>query len=452
MNKHLDLTNQNESSQEITDKTVEAVDIPRRNFFKQAALLAAALTVGCDKKKPTSKKEKTKDHSLESVEYDKYALPKVEFKPSTSFDEPELPDGFDKKNLPAARKKFVAELEKHFSSFRDQEDGAKEAYNGLFMKLLNMIRNLAPEFQNFLPQLQRMCRGQADCLIAYVNKFLIPEGRLLYIRGGNPYSKANLYKVTESKDIFINDVNESQLLAVGEGMVKDKNPSDTISQIMGSNGSAVIIWPDIIAKKQDKFIEKLKIKDPKRQQQVRHELDRGTRFHESIHVHLFKRFPDMVYNPFNINQAYKLGDGKVINLGGSMRFDSIHELCAIGAELQTATDPTIMLGYVSEKKPVTPSYQFAMYLLFLSTIKHLPAENPFKKKMEKAIKENPNNLGEIFHHKKMAKFYKENADLKMLNRVGQEMYKTGIDIMEKLYAQSEDIKARGLQDRGNRMR
>jgi len=459
MNDNLEFGSSQRASQEnlqgISGENVGIVDLSRRTFLKQAALLVATLAVGCDKEKTGSKNgkdPKAKDSSPEKVEYDKYALPKVEFKSSTSFDEPQLPTGFDKKNLPVLRKKFVSELEKHFSAYKEKEDGAKEAYNGLFMKLLDIIQALAPEFQNYLSELQRTCRGQADCLIDYVNKFLIPEGRLLYLGGGNPYPKANLYKVRESKDIFINDINEGRIHSVGDAMVKDENSSDVISQVMGENGSSVIIWPDIIAKKQDNFISKLNVIDSKRKQKIRGELDRGTRFHESIHIHLFRRFPEMVSNTFDIKQVYQLAEGVSISVGGAMRYDSVHELCAIGAELQTATDPTIMLGYVSENKPVNPSYQFAMHLLFLSTIKHLPADNEFKKNMEAAIKDNPNNLGEIFENNKMAKFYKENADLKTLNDVGKEMYKFGIDNMEKLHAQSKSVKARGLQDRGSMMR
>jgi hypothetical protein len=250
-------------------------------------------------------------------------------------------------------------------------------------------------------------------------------GQYLYTNFSH-HGVVNLYPVGKTEKVEINGEIRGASHTYGRGALPNYPDGNTV--VMAEMPDVIHNWPH---KWRKILVEYDKAEWKHDTNAFAKALDESYKYHEAIHMHLDNLFPHLkrtMGRRYSVSRSYPLAPNNPnlnMKIGGNITIFEIHELCAVGAQMAKAKDPHVALLYFNNPTPV---YKMAIQALFYVTLKKLPDSSPVKRKYLEQLGVPDSavdvNMGEI------TEFFQREKDPTLLNKVGEEMWNMGIDLME----------------------
>lgn len=413
---------------EKAESTNSAICITRRNLLKKIGIFGTTLLLtgskaGCSKQKSrVGAKPKLDKRNIENL---KYKLPDIKFKKVEKYEKPKLPKGADPSDLPEITKDLLMDLKEFFEEHKilETEPSLKDTLNSCVNTL---IYNDAEAFGRFFAENKPKFYKNPYLFIEYLNKFLLQRNHYLVV-DIHSLKFANLYPVKQSSDVIVNGEKLGQLHSFGKGILSDDHKLKTVVNMVHPLKPKVInYWPH----QAEHVLSDIKDFDSNVDvNALKKDLLKGFMHNGAISMYLMKKFPSLSFRKkYKVDRNYISVKGLNINIEGEHWLDEIQALCTIGAQLAVAKQPAQMAIFTEHK---SKSYQLMRRLLLLIALKHLPGDlNPKKRGIE-ALKTKEQFLNPL-DVRNITKFFLKTKDTKLVNRIGEEMYQIGYEILETL--------------------
>jgi hypothetical protein len=352
-----------------------------------------------------------------------YNLPQIGFVDKKSFEDTELPEGIDKKDIDEISK-VLAERAKELVNEVQQTGNSNHFF--ILGQCLDKLKEINPNFERFLfnkfgkydAKAGRRLLSVEHCA-RYLNEFLRRENYYLIFDAELKFS--NLYKIKKLEDVLIDGKKQAQLYELVDGVLDDETLMKEMSTAFVDSvfHDQLYVFPQAIKGIVSTHrVDDLDIDD------MADKHIKSVSYHEAVHVFLFNKFPSLVSTTdvkYPITFQYKVTPDIVMPFNDNFHRGFFDELTATGAQLAIADDSKIMLGYIKSKYPL------AVRILHLASVKFMQDCEIKERCVNKLTSTNPMSDSDDIREY-VLKFGTKD----FINKVGKEMYNIGMGLFHKI--------------------
>ncbi len=269
----------------------------------------------------------------------------------------------------------------------------------------------------------------------YMNRYFAAVGYIVYPVSVSGYIDViDIFKIENESTMTIDGKQKIPLIALGKGRFQDdyERLGYKITLFAATDGGRAYTFPHETKRLADNYFDEIKTKglvNSAQKPKAADSLGKDFTIHESVHVMIAKRFPNVSFHPLKvINEKITCQVGQneyeISPPEGKIAMVMLEELTAVGAQIAHAKDKLSIFTYIN--KDMKTSYSLVKPIILLAILQASPRCG-----LGDQLKQELSTNGKLSNPNKLFELVKTYFNQENVQQVGTLMYQLGVDLMKK---------------------